>query len=127
MKVASDHMHYCGLILDDWSGYVWPIFSKNKGEILYQIINWIKKVYNEGHSILEIKTDGGGEFVNNKLKNFFTDRGIKHFITAPYAHQMNGKIERMNRSITVIARAFLFEKNVPLIFWKHAIEHVLDV
>ena len=51
-----------------------------------------------GHPILKLRSDNGGEYVNNKFINFCTRHGIqlKH---VPYTPQQNGAAERKNHTL----------------------------
>ena len=40
--------------------------------------------------ILRFRTDGGGEYVNKELREFFLSEGIIHEISPTYSHESNG-------------------------------------
>ena len=52
-----------------------------------------------GHHILKLRSDNGGEYVNNKFIHFFTKHGIKLQHTVPYTPQQNGVDERKNHTL----------------------------
>ena len=72
-------------------------------------------------TIQVLRSDNGGEFVNNHLQTFFRDNGILHQTACPYTPQQNGVAERKNRHILETARALLFEAQVPPKFWSEAV------
>lgn len=41
-----------------------------------------------------LQTDGGGEFVNNQMKQFLAANGIQHHLSCPYSPEQNGMAER---------------------------------
>ena len=50
--------------------------------------------------------------------------GIQHELTAPYSPQLNGKAERLDRSLKTFARAMLYQANMPKSFWAEAMTTV---
>ena len=57
--------------------------------------NWVMQQYD--YKIKVIRVDGGGEFVNEKLKSYATNKGIDLKITIPYTPEQNGVAERRVR------------------------------
>ncbi|KAI0992701.1 hypothetical protein K3495_g15484, partial [Podosphaera aphanis] len=57
--------------------------------------------------IKKFRTDNGGEFLSDKITEFFTQKGIRHDLTPPYSHESNGVAERFNRSVGEGIRAML--------------------
>ncbi|PLW53680.1 hypothetical protein PCANC_04321 [Puccinia coronata f. sp. avenae] len=72
-------------------------------------------------SIVNVITDGGGEFTSNEFEKFFSDNGITHHVTAPYTPQQNSVAERGNRTTSEKARALLKEANLPPELWGEAV------
>jgi hypothetical protein len=66
-----------------------------------------------------IRTDNGTEF--SGLEKFCRKHGAVHQKTAPYAHQQNGKIERLNRTLQERARAMLTASSLPAEYWGDSI------
>ena len=67
-----------------------------------------------GNKIKRIRTDNGGECVNNRFKSFCEHHGIKREMTIRYTPQQNGIAERKNRTLVEMARCMLQSKNLPL-------------
>ncbi|PLW49320.1 hypothetical protein PCASD_02649 [Puccinia coronata f. sp. avenae] len=72
-------------------------------------------------SIRLLVSDGGGEFVNEKFKEFCTAEGISHHVTPAYTPQNNGMAERANQAILTKARCLLVQSKLPKMFWSDAI------
>jgi hypothetical protein len=70
-----------------------------------------------GKSLKAIRTDRGGEFVNCKMEEFLSSKGILHQKTVPYSPQQNGVAERMNRTLAERTRAMLCDTGLPKKFW----------
>ncbi|GKB85873.1 retrovirus-related pol polyprotein from transposon RE1 [Tanacetum coccineum] len=71
-------------------------------------------------SIKIFQSDGGTEFVNTHVRDFFTDKGIQHRISCPYTPQQNGRAERKHRHSTETGLALLFNAYAPVTFWVDA-------
>ena len=53
------------------------------------------------------RTDNGGEYISNELKDHLRQKGIVHQYTPPYSPESNGVAERLNRTIGESLRAML--------------------
>lgn len=95
-------------VTDEYSAKAWMIPMKLKGEATEQFIALHQAMEREtGRQLLEIHTDGGGEFVNKRMKEYCEKHGIKHTITCRGTPQHDGKSERLFRTICDKARAML--------------------
>jgi hypothetical protein len=63
---------------------------------------------------LTIRSDGGGEFINDTLSAFEAIMGIKHHKIAPYLHEGNSLAEKANRSVLENLRNLIFDKRYDL-------------
>ncbi|KAL6323336.1 hypothetical protein AAG906_029343 [Vitis piasezkii] len=78
-------------------------------------------------NIQVIRTDNGGEFVNQDLKQYLNLHGIVYkiallvVITCPYTPQQNGVAQRKNRHLLKVVRASLFGAHMPTNYWGEAI------
>ncbi|CAF0850629.1 unnamed protein product [Brachionus calyciflorus] len=72
--------------------------------------------------IKELRTDNGKENLSNDLKKYIKDAGIKHNTSVEYCPQMNGKAERLNRTLIEKARCMLIASNTSLSFWSAAVD-----
>ena len=67
---------YFMLIKDEATAFRAVYFLKTKDEAADHIRNYVLKVEKQtNNGVKFFRTDGGGEFVNEKLKNFFASRG----------------------------------------------------
>ncbi|POV96038.1 hypothetical protein PSTT_15876 [Puccinia striiformis] len=67
-----------------------------------------------------IRTDNGGEFVDNKLITFCLQKGIKTERALPYHHYQNGVIKRFNRTLQEMGRTILIDSGMGKRFWGFA-------
>ena len=74
-----------------------------------------------GHQIMKLRSDNGGEYVNNKFTIFCTEQGIQQQHTVPYTPQQNGVAERKNRTLKEMANCMIQSKGLSLQYWAEAI------
>src|ERR1700720_1405358 len=74
-----------------------------------------------------IQIDQRREFVNEKLERWCKEQGIELRLTSPYSPPQNGVAERMNRTLTELARANLNSHEIPEYLWEYAISHAAYV
>ena len=68
-----------------------------------------------------LRTDRGGEFIDEEFISFCKKHGIKRELTVRQTPQQNGVAERKNRTIVEMARSMLQSKNLPKYFWTEAV------
>ncbi|PKU73010.1 Retrovirus-related Pol polyprotein from transposon TNT 1-94 [Dendrobium catenatum] len=108
--------------VDDYTKYCWiyPLFRKSDVfDKFFEFYNFIKCHFNT--SIKNIRTDGGGEYINNKFKHFCRITGIRHQFTCPHTPAQNGTAERKHRHILDIVRSLLIHSSAPQYLWVHAL------
>ena len=63
---------------------------------------------------LTIRSDGGGEFINDVLKSLEHILGTSHHKVSPYLHTGNSLAEKANRSVLENLRNLIFDKRLTL-------------
>ena len=105
--------------LDDATemGFATPI--KTKAEAGPALRVWVANLEKQTKlKVKIIRCDGAGELVNSApMIAFSNEAGIKAETMAPYNPQMNGKAERLNRTIMERLRAVLLEYKLPRSLW----------
>ena len=74
--------------IDYFSRRTWVYFLKLKSEVFNMFLAFkafVEKQY--GHHILNLRSENGGEYVNKKFINFFTDHGSQLQYTVSYTPQ----------------------------------------
>lgn len=71
----------------------------------------------KGKFIKILHSDGGGEYVNTDLREYFTVHGIHHETTTAEAPEQNGVAERYNRTLLESLRAMMHYAGVPEPLW----------
>lgn len=120
-EMSPSGNRYVLTIIDDYSRYSTIYFLQQKSQAFSKIKEFIAMVENQFNKRLKtFRSDGGGEFSSNLLKQFFRAKGIIHQTSVPYTPQQNGIAERKNRYLMEMCRCNLLESNLPKKFWAEA-------
>nr|GEZ22746.1 ribonuclease H-like domain-containing protein [Tanacetum cinerariifolium] len=65
--------------------------------------------------------DNGGEFRNNEMGDFCSQKGIKREFSNAMTPQQNGVVEKRNRTLIEAARTMLADAKLPVTFWFEAV------
>ena len=103
------------LFVDDYSRMMTIMYLKDKPEAFQKFKWYLTRVEKETRKKLKcLRLDRGGEFISNEFNEFYFEKGIKGWMSAPGTPQQNGITERRNISIMDCARTLMIEKNVAL-------------
>jgi transposase InsO family protein len=75
--------------------YSVPLLNKEDKTVLAGF----KKINKHIPDLRSVRSDRGSEFVSNNMKEYLDKQGIKQVLSAPYAPQSNGAIERANQTL----------------------------
>ena len=88
---------YGFVIVDDFSRFTWVYFLAHNDEALHTFLKHCKKVQNvKGVTLVNIRSNHGGEFENYVFEIFCNKNGFGHNFFAPRTFQQNGVVERKN-------------------------------
>lgn len=119
---TKEGSRYFQTIIDDFSHFTQTYLLKNKSEAAQNLIDYVNELERERDlRVKRIRCDNGGEYSSNDLKKFCKKKGINIEYSLPYSPQMNGKSERMNRSLLDKARTILNESELPRHLWGQAV------
>nr|GFA28724.1 hypothetical protein [Tanacetum cinerariifolium] len=68
-----------------------------------------------------IRCDNGGEFINKKMNDFCSQKGIKREFRNARTPQQDGVTKRRNRTLIEAARTMLADAKLPVTFWAEAV------
>ena len=77
--IQSYHKYiYICVIVDDFSSYTWIGLLTLKSNTLQFFTTWYNKVNDPSNRILYLRSDHGGEFINQAFNKFLSEKGITH-------------------------------------------------
>lgn len=116
-----DGNKYILTILDDYTHFTKIYLLKFKKEVTEYIKHYVEESERElKEKVSMIRCDNGGEYTNHELKEWCKLNGIKLDYTIPYTPQLNGKSERLNRTLLEKTRALLFDSKLGDEMWGEA-------
>lgn len=76
---------YFVLFRDDYSKFRYVYFMKNKSEVFEKFKAFVALIKKDGgHDVKIFRSDNGLEFVNENMRKFMEQCGIRHQRTVPY-------------------------------------------
>ena len=113
---------YFVTFIDDKSRMVNVYFMKTKSEVFQCFKKYVSMVENfTGKNIKILRTDNGGEYTSKEFHNFCSEKGIQRQFSLPGTPQQNGVSERMNRTLSEMARTVMCHANLPQKLWAELI------
>ena len=117
-----DGKRYILTLIDDYSHYTEVCLLKYKSEATDALKNYVMRVeVKMNMKVSKIRCDNGGEYANERLRDWTNKKGIVLDFTVPYTPQLNGTAERMNRTIFDKARAMLYGSEMEKNMWGEAV------
>ncbi|KAH0604712.1 uncharacterized protein H6S33_006380 [Morchella sextelata] len=96
--------------IDDYTCFAWIYLLKQKEDAKKAIKDYVTRIEKQYNTtILRFRTDGGGEYINKDITNYFDSQGIVHEQTPPYTPESNGVAERFNRMVTTMVRCMIMD------------------
>jgi hypothetical protein len=118
------------IFVDDCNRMTWLYLMKNKDEVFSIFKSFHVMIHTQFSATLRvIRSDNGGEFINQRFRTYFDNHGLIHETSCPQTPQQNGVAKRKNRHILETARALLHGNHVPTRFWPGAVStdvHLLN-
>jgi hypothetical protein len=74
-----------------------------------------------------VKSDNGGEFVNEEVIKTFDEHAVRQELTSPYTPHQNGIAERSNRTLFELVHAIITHSQCPVTLWAYALRYVVYV
>ena len=119
----------------DYTRYITVYFITSKADVLSKFKECVNMVENrtglqvkrlsifleKENAVLKLRSDNGGEYNSQEFVQFCKGRGISSEFTWPYTPEQNGVSERINCTLTEIARLMIYHAKIPLKFWAEAV------
>ena len=117
---------YILTFIDDSTRYAKVYFIEKKSDTFDCFVRYRTLVEKQtGERIKILRSDGGGEYVNDRMRDLFSENGILHETTVADTPQQNGVAERYNRTMLESLRAMMHAANVPAKLWAELITMVV--
>ncbi|SDA02957.1 BZ3500_MvSof-1268-A1-R1_Chr11-1g03235 [Microbotryum saponariae] len=128
VPALSGVRYLCG-ITDEYSRFRWVRGIRLKSEASSVLKGFVamSKIQYAGPGVATLRTDRGGEFVNNDLRDWLAERGIFHELSTAYEHGQMGIQERSWRTIFNSVRAWLHRSGLPSSLWEEAAQAAIYV
>ena len=72
---------------------------------------------------VSIRSDFGGEFINDEFNDILISNQINHEHSAPYCPWTNGRIERQWATLWNVTRCLIYDSNIPDLLWPFAVKY----
>ncbi len=118
--------YYFATYIDEKSDYIMMNCIEKKSDnfgVLKRVREEVKT--QAGVRMKKLVSDGGGEYISKEVKKYLDKKGIIQQLTPPDTPQLNGKSERLNRTLMNQVRAMLREKSLPSYFWGEALRYAI--
>jgi transposase InsO family protein len=94
----------------------------DKSDVFATFKSFVNGIHNEFETTIKrVRSNNGSEFKNTRIDELCDDFRIRHQFSTKYTPQLNGLVERKNRTLVDMARSMLSEYNVSQSFWAEAI------
>ncbi|PKU66151.1 Retrovirus-related Pol polyprotein from transposon TNT 1-94 [Dendrobium catenatum] len=126
--ISLNGFRYFVTFIDEHTKYCWvyPLIQKSDVFAKFQeFYNMIRCQFNK--HIKTLRTDGGGEFINNSFNQFCKNSGMRHQYSCPHTPSQNGIAERKNRHILETIRSLLIHSKAPQTLWTHALHTAIHI
>jgi hypothetical protein len=106
------------VFIDDWSRFTWIYPLHRKSEVFENFIKFKLLVENQFFTkIIQIQSDGGGEYTSTQFQSFLSKNGIVHRKSCPYTSQYNGLAECKIRHILETGLTLLAHSHLSNKYW----------
>jgi hypothetical protein len=115
-------------LMDECTGYTFVDVMERKSEASECIISTINFIETQtGNKVKVLRSDNGREYLTERLRGYFEDKGIWHQKTIPGKSQQNGRAERLNRTLVDCANSMLQDAGLLQDLWAEALVTAVKV
>ena len=108
--------HYFLTLVDDYSRGVWVYLLNNKTEVYTSFCSFFAMIKCQfGVTTKYVRSDNGTEFKH--MIPYFNDNGMIFQTSCVGTPQQNGRVERKHQHILNVARALMFQGDLPITLW----------
>mmetsp|Transcript_61225 Transcript_61225/g.126463 ORF Transcript_61225/g.126463 Transcript_61225/m.126463 type:complete len:1000 (-) Transcript_61225:457-3456(-) len=115
---------YISLFVIHRSRYAITILHKNRADFRSVLLRAFAKM---GFTPKVVRSDGAAEYLDDKLAQFFIERGIQHQVSNPHEQFQNAVSEKFVDTLGKGIRTLLLQSQLPPEFWGCAAHFYTDV
>ncbi|XP_048620291.1 uncharacterized protein LOC125590664 [Brassica napus] len=116
---SVDSHKYFLTIVDDATRVTWVYMLSNKTDVSHIFPTFITHVQTQYNAKLKaIRTDNAQEL---RFTDLITKYGLTHYFSCAYTSQQNSVVERKHQHLLNVAKALLFQSNIPLSYWSDCV------
>ena len=105
---ARGGCEYFVTFIDDYSRYGYVYLMQRKSETFGKFKEFLAEAEKQlGKSLKTLRSDRGGEYLDNEFEDYLLEHGIVSQLTAPGTPQQNGVAERRNRTLLDMVRSMM--------------------
>ena len=105
---ARGGYEYFILFIDDYSRYGHVYLMQKKSETFGKFKEFLAEAEKQlRKSLKTLRSDRGGEYLDNEFEDYLLEHGIVSQLTAPGTPQQNGVAERRNRTLLDMVRSMM--------------------
>lgn len=114
-SVTVEGFKYFLNIVDDCSRYTWIYLMQEKSDVLHLFPEFYAIIQNQFQtSIKEVQSDNAPDLF---FTDFFKTKGIFSYHSYIDRPQQNSVVEMKHQHLLNVAKALLFQSNVPISYW----------
>ena len=123
---VDGHRHYVTMITED-ERFVAAAPMRTK-HIFHHYTSFVRSLEAKtGKKVIRFKSDCGGEFMNHRVRNWNSQRGIDSHYCPPYTPETNGLAERTIQWLHKAVKVILKQSGMPLRYWNWALKYAVWV
>lgn len=107
--IDSEGNQYIMSVVDSFTRYTELVAVKDKSSA--SAAHVLLQIFKRYGSPVRIRSDGGGEFVNEMIAKYLELLKVEHVKTLPYRPQANALVERRNKDVNDHLRAICFDRH----------------
>ena len=125
---ARGGYEYFVSFIDDYSRYGCIYLMRRKSETFGKFKEFRAEAEKQlGLSLKTLRSDRGGEYLDNEFTDNLIENGIITQLSAPGDPQQNGVAERRNRTLLDMVRSMMSYSTLPVSFWGYALMTAVDI
>ena len=123
---AKGGYEYFVTFIDEYSRYDYVYLMQRISETFGKFKEFLEEAERQlGKSLLCLRSDRGGEYLDKEFKDHLIEHGIVSQLTTPRTPQQNGVAERRNRTMLDMVRSMMIYSSLPLSLWGNVLQTVV--